>query len=80
MKKILVLGIFVLMVQVHYSLAEEKMFPDLEHTVGFIKTDKGDKYIVIETESGAKLVRTEKDPQEVIQKKLGIDKEDLNLQ
>ena len=82
MKKlwVLVLVLSTLSFQIGFSVAEENMFSDLENTVGFIKTEKGEKYLVIETKSGAKLVKTEKDPEEVIQKKIGIDKDDLNFQ
>ncbi len=82
MKKLLLIGIVILGLQFNSIFAEESkdMFSELENTVGFIKTQKGEKYLVIETKSGAKLVKTEKDPEQVIQRKIGISKEDLNFQ
>ncbi len=77
MKKLFLVLIMLGLVGVSNS---EEIFSELEHTVGFIKTSKGEKYIVVETKSGAKLVKTEKDPEEVIQKKIGISKDDLNFQ
>ncbi|ACO03513.1 MAG TPA: hypothetical protein DEP48_06685 [Persephonella sp.] len=61
------------------SYSQEDIFTGMENTVGYIKDERGNKYIVIETPEGAKLIRTEKDPEEVLESSLGISKDDLNI-
>ncbi len=59
------------------TYSEEKMFPEMENTVGYIITESGEKYIVVESSNGAKLVKTEKDPKKVITKNNFLSKEDF---
>ncbi|WP_457621354.1 hypothetical protein [Persephonella sp.] len=63
--------------QIAYS--QDDIFTGMENTVGYIKDERGNKYIVIETPEGAKLIKTEKDPEKVLQNSLGISKDDLNI-
>ncbi len=59
------------------SYGEDKMFPEMENTVGYIVTENGEKYVVIETGNGAKLVKTDKNPKQVIRKNNFLSKEDF---
>jgi len=68
---ILFLGIF------FQSYSEDKMFPEMENTVGYIITENGEKYIVVESSNGAKLVKTNKDPKKVIKRNNYLSKEDF---
>jgi hypothetical protein len=61
------------------SYSQDEIFTGMENTVGYIKDEKGNKYIVIETPEGAKLIKTEKDPENILKSSLGISKEDLNI-
>ncbi|WP_457641520.1 hypothetical protein [Persephonella sp.] len=61
------------------SLAQNEIFSEMENTVGYIEDEKGNKYLVIETPEGAKLIKTEKDPEKIIRDSLGISKDDLNI-
>ena len=55
---------------VSFSIAEEKTpFDPLQNTVGFIKDSKGNKYLVVETKEGAKLINVSKKPEELINNK-----------
>ncbi|MBK3332149.1 hypothetical protein GWK41_03585 [Persephonella atlantica] len=62
-------------------LAEETdSFYEGENVVGFIKDSNGNKYIVIETPEGkAKLIKTEKNPEEILRDSGGITKEDFEI-
>lgn len=60
------------------ALAEEEPFYDGENVVGYVKDDKGNKYIVIETPNGrAKLIRTNRNPEEILEQGYGITKKDF---
>ena len=63
------------------SWAEEiEPFYDGENVVGYIKDDKGNKYIVIETPDGkGKLIKTDKSPEEVLQDSYGITNKDFDI-
>ncbi len=59
---------------------ETDSFYEGENVVGFIKDNHGNKYIVIETPEGkAKLIRTEKNPEEILKDSGGITKEDFEI-
>ncbi len=55
----------------------EKSFIGMENTVGYITDNKGNKFIIIETEDGAKLVKVKENPKKMFNGGLGISKEDL---
>jgi len=58
----------------------EEMFYDGENVVGFIKDDRGNKYIVIETADGkAKLIKTQKNPEELLKESYGITNKDFQI-
>ncbi len=59
------------------SNGEDKMFPEMENTVGYIITESGEKYIVVESNNGAKLVKTTKNPEKVLRKNNFLSKEDF---
>ncbi|WP_457639676.1 hypothetical protein [Persephonella sp.] len=62
------------------AVGEEGPFYDGENVVGYIKDDSGNRYIVIETPDGkAKLVKTEKSPEEVLQDSYGITNKDFQI-
>ncbi|WP_456400745.1 hypothetical protein [Persephonella sp.] len=71
--------IFVIVSGLNTVKSEDDIFTGMENTVGYIKDEKGNKYIVIETAEGAKLIRTEKNPEDVLKNSIGISKEDLNI-
>ena len=48
-------------------------FTGLEATVGYIQKEIGEKFMVIETPEGTKLVKASKSPKELIEKKHKID-------
>ncbi len=58
---------------------DENAFSGIENAVGYIKTTDGQKYIVIETENGAKLIKVSKDPENIIGENQGISKEDFKI-
>ncbi|RUM61688.1 MAG: hypothetical protein DSY66_01540 [Persephonella sp.] len=53
-------------------------FIGMENTVGYITDDRGNKFIIIETEDGAKLVKVKENPKKLFNGSLGISKEDFN--
>ena len=55
----------------------ERSFIGMENTVGYITDNKGNKFIIIETEDGAKLVKVKENPKNMFNGGLGISKEDL---
>ncbi len=61
------------------SYAQNEYFYDMGNNVGYIKDDKGNKYIVVEENSGAKLVKVKEDPETLMRDKFGISKEDLKI-
>ncbi|WP_456393187.1 hypothetical protein [Persephonella sp.] len=59
---------------------EEEAFYEGENVVGYIKDDQGNRYIVIETPEGkAKLIKTEKSPEEVLKDSYGITNKDFQI-
>ncbi len=60
------------------SLAKDYLAP-MENTVGYIEDNKGRKFIVVETEDGAKLISVNKNPERIINKDLGITKEEMQI-
>ncbi len=81
MKKYIILLISI--VFVGFSSAEETnddtFFTDYGNAVGYIKTDSGKKYIVIETQSGAKLIEVKDNPEKILDKNKGISGEDFKI-
>ncbi len=60
--------------------SEEEPFYEGENVVGYVKDTKGNKYIVVETPDGrAKLIKTKKNPEEVLQEGYGITKKDFEI-
>jgi len=59
---------------------EEEAFYEGENVVGYIKDDRGNRYIVIETPEGkAKLIKTEKNPEEILKDSYGITNKDFQI-
>ncbi len=56
---------------------EGTFFSEFENAVGYIKTEGGNMYIVIETENGSKLIKVNKDPEQILGGNRGITKEDF---
>ena len=54
-----------------------KTFLGMENTVGYITDNRGNKFIIIETEDGARLVKVKENPKKMFNGGLGISKEDL---
>ncbi len=62
------------------TASEEEPFYEGENVVGYVKDTKGNKYIVVETPDGrAKLIKTKKNPEEVLQEGYGITKKDFEI-
>lgn len=60
--------------------AEDEPFYEGENVVGYIKDNKGNRYIVVETPDGrAKLIKTKKSPEEVLKDSYGITKKDFEI-
>lgn len=77
MRMLLVAGI---LMTVGLSYAQNGYFYDLGNSVGYIKDSKGNKYLVIEDNSGAKLIKVKDDPEKLMKDKFGgISKEDLKM-
>ncbi len=80
MRKYLALLAMFFMVTIAFSQEiEDRYFTDFGNAVGYIKTDDGKKYIVIETPSGAKLIEVNKDPEKVLKGNKGISREDFKI-
>ncbi|WP_297456555.1 hypothetical protein [Persephonella sp.] len=59
---------------------ESEPFYEGENAVGYIKDTNGNKYIVIETPDGrAKLIKTKKNPEEILQGSYGISNKDFQI-
>ncbi|WP_029520002.1 hypothetical protein [Persephonella sp. IF05-L8] len=59
---------------------EQEPFFEGENAVGYIKDTRGNKYIVIETPDGrAKLIKTRKNPEEILQDSYGISNKDFQI-
>ncbi|WP_051654136.1 hypothetical protein [Persephonella sp. KM09-Lau-8] len=59
---------------------ESEPFFEGENAVGYIKDTSGNKYIVIETPDGrAKLIKTRKNPEEILQDSYGISNKDFQI-
>ncbi len=52
------------------SLQDLGPFIGLEATVGYIQKENGEKFMVVETPEGTKLVKVKTNPQEIINKKI----------
>ena len=62
------------------SIASEEPFYEGENVVGYVKDTNGNKYIVVETPDGrAKLIKTKKNPEEVLKESYGITKKDFEI-
>ena len=60
--------------------SEEEPFYEGENVVGYVKDTNGNKYIVVETPDGrAKLIKTKKNPEEVLREGYGITKKDFEI-
>ncbi len=70
-----ILGILLL---IGFSYASD-VFTELKNTVGYIKVQNGANYLIVETEDGAKLIKTRKDPEKILKGDIGISKEDLKI-
>ncbi len=72
--------ILVLLIFSSFLYAEElngSYFSEFENAVGYIKTESGKMYIVIETPNGSKLIKVNKDPEKILGGNRGITKEDF---
>ncbi|RUM50668.1 MAG: hypothetical protein DSY47_01145 [Hydrogenothermus sp.] len=74
MIRILILALFM----VSFSFAKDYLAP-MENTVGYIEDNNGRKFIVVETPEGAKLISVKKNPEKIINKDLGITKEEMQI-
>lgn len=45
-------------------------FTDLEATVGYIQKENGEKFLVVETPEGTKLVKVKENPKKLIEKQI----------
>jgi hypothetical protein len=70
--------LIVILLLVSFSFASD-VFTELKNTVGYIKVKNGNNYLIVETEDGAKLIKTKKDPEKIIKGDIGISKEDLKI-
>ncbi len=61
-----------------FSIAKDILAP-MENTVGYIEDNKGRKFLIVETEEGAKLIKVDKKPGKVINRDLGITKEEMQI-
>ena len=69
---------FLILVYFTLSIAKDVVVP-MENTVGYIEDNKGRKFLVVETEEGAKLVKVNKKPEKVVNRDLGITKEEMQI-
>ncbi|HIE58969.1 MAG TPA: hypothetical protein EYH43_05385 [Persephonella sp.] len=74
MIKILILALFMF----GFSFAKDYLIP-MENTVGYIEDNKGRKFIVVESQEGARLIPVKKNPEKIINKDLGISKEEMKM-
>lgn len=61
-----------------FSPAKDYLIP-MENTVGYIEDNNGRKFIVVETQEGARLIPVKKNPEKIINKDLGITKEEMQI-
>jgi len=67
-----------LIVFVGVSYGKDYLAP-MENTVGYIEDNKGRKFLVVETQEGAKLISVKSNPEKVINKDIGITKEEMQI-
>ena len=80
MRILIVMALLLVMFNIATVNAEDKRgksFIGMENTVGYITDNMGNKFIIIETEDGAKLVKVRENPKRLFNGGLGISKEDL---
>ena len=80
MRILIVMALLLVMSNIATVNAEDKRgksFIGMENTVGYITDNMGNKFIIIETEDGAKLVKVRENPKRLFNGGLGISKEDL---
>ena len=80
MRILIVMALLLVMFNIATVKAEDKRgksFIGMENTVGYITDNMGNKFIIIETEDGAKLVKVRENPKRLFNGGLGISKEDL---
>ncbi|NPA52499.1 MAG: hypothetical protein GXO22_06360 [Aquificae bacterium] len=61
------------------DVTKDNYFTDFGNAVGYIETDDGRKYIVVETTSGAKLIEVKEDPEKILKGSKGISREDFKI-
>jgi len=62
------------------TASEDEPFYEGENVVGYVKDTDGNRYIVVETPDGrAKLIKTKKDPEDVIKEDYGMTKKDFEI-
>jgi len=49
---------------------EKSIFEPKENTVGYIQTEKGEKYIVLESPDGTKLIKVKENPKQLLNKEM----------
>ncbi len=71
--------ILFIMFVVFSTASASDVFTELKNTVGYIKVKNGANYLIVETEDGAKLIKTRRDPEKIIKGEIGISKEDFKI-
>ncbi|GAB6072050.1 hypothetical protein JCM14244_04270 [Venenivibrio stagnispumantis] len=49
---------------------EKSIFEPKENTVGYIQTEKGEKYIILESPDGTKLIKVKENPKQLLNKEM----------
>jgi len=82
MKKYLTITISILIastISFAQSGKEENTFSNMENAVGYLVDDLGNKYIIIESGDGAKLVKVRENPKNFFGNDFGITREDIKI-
>jgi hypothetical protein len=76
---ILGIGIMIFSSAVAQVDKEAQTFSNMENAVGYLVDSSGNKYIIIESEDGAKLVKVRENPKTFFGNNFGISKEEINI-
>jgi hypothetical protein len=82
MKRVITaLAVFSLMIfSSSYGQSKEvNTFSDMENAVGYLVDTNGNKYLIIESGDGAKLVRVNENPKNFFGNDLGISRDEINI-
>jgi len=58
---------------------EINTFSDMENAVGYLIDSRGNKYLIIESGDGAKLVKVRENPKNFFGNNLGISRDEMNI-